>query len=102
MTDARDTKKTIWELSRELSKERFEELFPPGLIEGLAAWNAAGRPGPIHLPIDVGNTPNHIATPSAPDNETPVAGMGAIVSTLQELNAIDMVTSYLLHVIFYN
>ena len=102
-----------------------DELFPPGLMEGIVAWNAAGRQGPIHVPSYAGSTSNHNVSPDllvtpptntaaepplhtvpqappteahelpkqtpAQDNETPTAA--AIVSTLEELKAIDKVTN---------
>ena len=30
--------------------EKIHAIIPPGLMEGLAAWNEAGHQGPIHMP----------------------------------------------------
>ena len=40
-----------------LVEEKIRELLPPGLMEGLVAWNAAGRHGPIHVPSYAAATP---------------------------------------------
>jgi hypothetical protein len=42
----------------EMSKlldERLWQIIPPGLMEGLAAWNSAGQQGPIYVPSVSGN-----------------------------------------------
>jgi len=88
-------------------------------MEGLAAWNAAGRVGPIQLPSMTGSnsaavdvSPDVVTQPAAAntallnnaperDFETPPAVIGRVstfeaadpVSTLEELNAITKVTS---------
>lgn len=79
-------------------------------MEGLAAWNAAGRKGPIHLPSYTGSNssqnqevspslvtpepPLHTSTPpSAAALDRPAAGTGALVSTLAELDALTQVTN---------
>lgn len=102
----------------QLVKERIEELLPPGLMDGIVAWNAAGRTGPIHVPSYAASTSSHMVTPTtnspvepplhtspkepptieldAPpmqENDPPAAGTGAIVSTLEELNALVKVTN---------
>ena len=38
-----------------LVDEKLRSFLPPGLMEGLAAWNAAGRQGPIYVPSVSGN-----------------------------------------------
>ena len=115
-----------------LVDEKLRAILPPGLMEGLAAWNAGGRQGPIHVPSFAGcnsrnnlspdlvtplpNTaaqpPLHLVPPAPPtvdqhtnrpenndnaherpENDRPVAGTGALVSTLAELNTITKVTN---------
>ena len=53
-----------------LVDEKLRSFLPPGLMEGLAAWNAAGRQGPIHVPSFSGsnstmnqNVSPHLTTP---------------------------------------
>ena len=110
----------------QLVKEGIRDFLPPGFMEGIAAWNAAGRQGSIHVPSYAGSTSSHMVTPPdqvvtppantvfepplhtmpqaprteaqeppmqtpMPYNETPATV--AIVSTLEELNAIDKVTN---------
>ena len=89
-------------------------------MEGLAAWQAGGQQGPIHVPSFDGSTSSNNVSPvllppvvspvlvtppvpprpenndnahERPDNDRPAAGTGALVSTLAELNAIDKVTN---------
>ena len=98
--------------------EQLRSFLPPGLMEGLAAWNAAGRQGPIHVPSYAGSTSSNnvspvLVTPTVPpvvdqhttrpenndnaherpENDRPAAGIGALVSTLAELDAITKVTN---------
>ena len=89
--------------------ERIRAIIPPGLMEGLAAWNAAGRVGPIQMPSMTGSnsrcndvSPDVVTQPAAntavlhnaPEREIdmPAAGTGR-VSTLAELNAVTKVTN---------
>jgi hypothetical protein len=99
------------QLVAEKVEERIREIIPPGLMEGIAAWNAAGRVGPIQVPSMTGSnsavdvSPDVVTQPAAAnterDYETPAAGTGRVstleaagrVSTLEELNAITKVTS---------
>ena len=102
-----------------LVDHRLRQLIPPGLMEGLAAWNAAGQRGPIHVPSIVGSNssinPPEMVTPPAPlllvtsmppsaavldnahqqvpENDRPAAATGALVSTRAELEAVDKVTN---------
>ena len=105
-------------LVAEKVNKQLRTLLPPGLMEGLAAWNARGQQGPIHVPSYTGsNSSNNVSpvlvTPPVPpvvdqhtprlenndnaherpENDRPAAGTGALVSTLAELNAIDKVTN---------
>ena len=98
--------------------EKLRNLLPPGLMEGLAAWQAGGQEGPIHVPSFAGSTSSnnvspvlptppvppaveqHTPTPENNDNaherpeiDRPAAGTGALVSTLAELNAVTKVTN---------
>jgi hypothetical protein len=90
--------------------ERIRQVIPQGLMEGIAAWNAAGRKGPIHLPSYAGSNssqnqevspslltpepPLHTSTPpSAAALDRPAPGTGALVSTPAELDAITKVTN---------
>ena len=93
-------------------------MLPPGLMEGLAAWNARGQQGPIHVPSFAGSTSSNNVSPvlvtppvlpvvdqqtprpenndnahERPENDRPAAGTGALVSTLAELDAITKVTN---------
>ena len=53
-----------------LVDERLKSILPPGLVEGLAAWNAAGRQGPIYVPSVSGS--NSIMNQNvSPDLTTP-------------------------------
>jgi hypothetical protein len=105
-----------------LVTDRIREMFPPALLEGIAAWNAGGQQGPIYVPSFSGSNstmnpqnlspdmvtpppPNAAAQPPlplvaptpptapAPENKSPAAGTGARVSTLAELDAITKVTN---------
>ena len=40
-----------------LVDEKLRSFLPPGLMEGLVAWNAAGRQGPIYVPSVSGRNP---------------------------------------------
>ena len=105
-------------LVAEKVNEQLRTLLPPGLMEGLAAWNARGQQGPIHVLSFAGSTSSnnvspvlptppvppaveqHTPTPENNDNaherpeiDRPAAGTGALVSTLAEINAIDKVTN---------
>ena len=89
-------------------------------MEGLAAWNAAGQMGPIHVPSTGGsnssfNPPEMVVTPPAPfllgtstppsaavldnahqqvpENDRIGAATGTLVSTRNELDAITQVTN---------
>lgn len=88
--------------------DRIREFIPPFLVDGLAAWNAAGRQGPIHLPSYAGSNSSHQVSqtlltpspalntstpPSATALDRPAAGTGALVSTLAELDALTKVTN---------
>ena len=48
-----------------LVDERIRAIIPPGLPEGLAAWNAGGQRGPIHVPSFSGSnsTMNQAVSP---------------------------------------
>ena len=87
---------------------RIREFIPPFLADGLAAWNAAGRQGPIHLPSYAGSNSSHQVSPtlltpspalntstppSAAALDRPAAGTGTLVSTLAELDALTKVTN---------
>jgi hypothetical protein len=104
-----------------LVDERLRQLIPPGLMEGLAAWNAAGQRGPIQVPSFTGSnssmnkqvSPELVtpqpqlllvaptppagavldSAPERPENDRPAAGTGALVSTPAELDAITKVTN---------
>ena len=55
-------------------EEKLRAFLPPGLMEGLAAWNAAGRQGPIHVPSYAGsNSSNNVS----PDLVTPLPNTAA-------------------------
>ena len=74
-----------------LVDEKLKSFLPPGLMEGLAAWNAAGRQGPIYVPSVSGSNstmnqnvspdlttpqPNATTPPTAKDSEPqPVAAV---------------------------
>ena len=101
------------ELNR-LVDARIRQIMPPGLAEGIAAWNAAGQKGPIHVPSIGGsnssiNLPDAVTPPApfllgtstppsahqqaVPENDRPAAATGALVSTRAELEAVDKVTN---------
>lgn len=100
-------------------QEKLRQIIPPGLMEGLAAWNAAGQQGPIYVPSVSGSNSSHqvspLVTPTPPlhlvastpptaeadrvvvpdnalESERPGAGTDALVSTLAEINAVKKVT----------
>ena len=50
-------------LVAEKVEEQLRSFLPPGLMEGLAAWNAAGRQGPIHVPSFAGSTSSNNVSP---------------------------------------
>jgi hypothetical protein len=99
--------------------EKLRQIIPPGLMEGLAAWNAAGQQGPIYVPSVSGSNSSHQVSPlvtptpplhlvastpptaeadrvavpdNAPESERPGTGTDALVSTLAEINAVKKVT----------
>jgi len=101
-----------------LVDEKLRSFLPPALLEGIAAWQAGGQQGPIHVPSFAGSTSSnnvspvlptppvppaveqHTPTPENNDNaherpeiDRPAAGTGALVSTLAELNAVTKVTN---------
>jgi hypothetical protein len=94
-----------------LLDERLRQIIPPGLMEGLAAWNAAGQQGPIYVPSVSGSNSSFQVSPlvtptpplplvtstpptaevdrvvvldNTPKSEWPGAGTDALVSTLAE------------------
>jgi hypothetical protein len=99
-------------------QEKLRHIIPPSLMEGLAAWNAAGQQGPIYVPSISGSNSSHQVSPlvtlmpplhlvasmpptaeadrvvvpdNAPESEWPGAGTDALVSTLVEINAVKKV-----------
>ena len=109
---------TVDKLVAEKVNEQLRTMLPPGLMEGLAAWNARGQQGPIHVPSFAGSTSSNNVSPvlvtppvlpvvdqqtprpenndnahERPENDRPAAGTGALVSTLAELDAITKVTN---------
>jgi hypothetical protein len=44
-----------------LVEEKLRAFLPPGLMEGLAAWNAKGQQGPIHLPSFTGSNSSSVS-----------------------------------------
>jgi len=57
-----------------LVDEKLRAILPPGLMEGLAAWNAGGQQGPIHVPSFAGsNSSNNVS----PDLVTPLPNNAA-------------------------
>ena len=47
----------------QLVEEKLRAMLPAGLMEGLAAWNAAGRQGPIHVPSFAGSNSSRNVSP---------------------------------------
>ena len=43
--------------------EKLLNLLPPGLMEGIAAWQAGGQQGPIHVPSFAGSTSSNNMSP---------------------------------------
>ena len=104
-----------------LVTDRLREMFPPALWDGIAAWNAGGQQGPIHVPSFSGSNSNmnqqnlsldlvtpppnaaaqpplHLVAPTpptvpVPENNSLATGTRALVSTLAELDAITKVTN---------
>lgn len=102
-----------------LVEQKLRQFMPPGLMEGLAAWNAAGQQGPIYVPSVSGSNSSHqvsplltptpplqlvaptpptadadrVAVPAdiTPESQRPDAGTDALVSPLAEINAIKKV-----------
>ena len=87
-------------------EETLRSFLPPGLMEGIAAWQAGGQQGPIHVLSFAGSTSSNnvspvLVTPPVPpvvdqhtpkpenndnahersENDRPAAGTGALVST---------------------
>ena len=75
-----------------LVDERLKSILPPGLVEGLAAWNAAGRQGPIYVSSDSGSNSIMNQNPS-PDVTTPQPN----ATTPPTANAEPQPTPALLH-----
>jgi hypothetical protein len=100
-------------------QEKLRQIIPPSLMEGLAAWNAAGQQGLIYVPSVSGSNSSHQVSPlvtptpplhlvasmpptteadrvvlpdNAPESERPGAGTDALVSTLAEINTVKKVT----------
>ena len=56
-----------------LVEEKIRSIIPPGLMDRLAAWNAAGRQGPIHVPSYAGSNSSNVS----PDLVTPLPNIAA-------------------------
>ena len=61
---------TVDKLVENMVKERLREFIPPRLLEGIAAWNAKGQKGPIHVPSFTGSNSSR-NRPESPDMVTP-------------------------------
>ena len=59
-----------------LLEEKLRAIIPPGLMEGLAVWNAGGRQGPINVPSFSGSN-SSINVNASPDLVTPPATIAA-------------------------
>ncbi|KAK1662833.1 hypothetical protein QYE76_050992 [Lolium multiflorum] len=90
------------EMMNKLLDEKIRQIIPPGLMEGLAAWNAGGQVGPIHVPSISGSNSSFHVSPTVPLHPTPqlqpppqlqlVASTpptAALVSTVAEIDAIQ-------------
>jgi hypothetical protein len=53
-----------------LFEQKLRDYLPPRLMEGIAAWNAAGQVGPIQVPSAGGSNSSFNVSPS-PDLVTP-------------------------------
>ncbi|KAK1611605.1 hypothetical protein QYE76_035278 [Lolium multiflorum] len=97
------------EMMNKLLDEKIRQIIPPGLMEGLAAWNAGGQVGPIHVPSISGSNSSFHVSPTVPLHPTPASGLhqtpplhptpqlqlvastpptAALVSTVAEIDAI--------------
>ncbi|KAK1614773.1 hypothetical protein QYE76_020290 [Lolium multiflorum] len=103
------------EMMKKLLDEKIRQIIPPGLMEGLAAWNAGGQVGPIHVPSISGSNSSFHVSPTVPLHPTPASGLhqtppqlqpppqlqlvastpptAALVSTVAEIDAIKEVNS---------
>jgi hypothetical protein len=103
------------EMMNKLLDEKIRQIIPPGLMEGLAAWNAGGQVGPIHVPSISGSNSSFHVSPTVPLHPTPASGLhqtppqlqpppqlqlvastpptAALVSTVAEIDAIKEVNS---------
>ena len=97
------------EMMNKLLDEKIRQIIPPGLMEGLAAWNAGGQVGPIHVPSISGSNSSFHVAPTLPLHPTSASGLhptlqlqplpqlqlvaltpppAALVSTVAEIDAI--------------
>ena len=54
-----------------LVTDRIREMFPPVLLEGIAAWTAGGQQGPIYVPSFSGSNSTMNQQNLSPDLVTP-------------------------------
>ncbi|KAK1609936.1 hypothetical protein QYE76_033609 [Lolium multiflorum] len=94
------------EMMNKLLDKKIRQIIPPGLMEGLAAWNAGGQVGPIHVPSISGSNSSFHVSPTLPLHPTPStrrrsfnrrrssngridAPTATLVSTVAEIDAIQ-------------
>ena len=69
-------KEDLPKLVEERVNQQLRACLPPNLLEGIAAWNARGQQGPIHVPTFTGSNSSRNQPPS-PDLVTPQPNAGA-------------------------
>ncbi|KAK1669224.1 hypothetical protein QYE76_057383 [Lolium multiflorum] len=63
------------EMMNKLLDEKIRQIIPHGLMEGLAAWNAGGQVGPIHVPSISGSNSSFHVSPTVPLHPPPASGL---------------------------
>ncbi|KAK1632005.1 hypothetical protein QYE76_006320 [Lolium multiflorum] len=81
------------EMMKKLLDEKIRQIIPPGLMEGLAAWNAGGQVGPIHVPSISGSNSSFHVSPTVPLHPTPASGLHQTPPQLQPPPQLQLVAS---------
>ncbi|KAK1695804.1 hypothetical protein QYE76_012501 [Lolium multiflorum] len=81
------------EMMNKLLDEKIRQIIPPGLMEGLAAWNAGGQVGPIHVPSISGSNSSFHVSPTVPLHPTPASGLHQTPPQLQPPPQLQLVAS---------
>ena len=85
--DLKQVKEQLPSLVASQVTETIKAMIPPNLWEGIQAWNAGGRQGPVHVPACTGSNSSRNIRPASPDLLTPEPNAGS--QPLLQLDAPD-------------